>query len=71
MSGFADGIFKGIVAADKPQAALAALPDKDLEILIENLRAIPDPNEFQASVFAMAMMEVLGRWKKSIRLVTT
>lgn len=68
MSDFAADLFAGVASAESPQRALAEMSNKELELLIEGLRRLDKPNDFQAQVFAMAMMRVLERWKNSIRI---
>lgn len=67
MSDFAADLFAEVASEESPAQAIAQLSNKELEILLDGLWKLESPNDFQAQVFAMAMVQVLTRWKTSIR----
>lgn len=67
MSDFGADLFAEVASAESPQRALAEMSNKELEILIDGLWKLESPNDFQAQVFALAMVRVLERWKASIK----
>ena len=68
MKDFAADLFAEVASSESPQRAIADLSNKELEILIDGLWKLERPNDFQAQVFALAMVRVLERWKVSIRI---
>jgi hypothetical protein len=60
-------VYQQIVASPVPDRAVAELSDDELEALIEELWLVRSPNNFQATVYAMAMNRVLYRWKNLLR----
>jgi hypothetical protein len=60
-------VYQQIVAAEVPDRAIAELSNDELEALIEALWLVRSPNDFQATVYAMAMHRVLYRWKNQLR----
>jgi hypothetical protein len=60
-------VYQQIVASPVPDRAVAELSDDELEALIEELWLVRSPNNFQATVYAMAMHRVLYRWKNLLR----
>lgn len=60
-------VYHAVVSDADPEKALNALTNDEMETLIEWLWLLDNPNNFQAHIYAMSMVCVLGRWKKLIR----
>lgn len=56
-----------IISRDpNPQRRVRTMTDGGLHRLVQELSQVTEPNDFHAEVYAMAMREVLQRWRQTL-----